>query len=50
LGLCAGTFIYVSAVDLVPELKHRSRSALVIVSMIGGFLLIAAFSLFLPPV
>jgi zinc transporter ZupT len=50
LGLCAGTFIYVSAVDLVPELKHRSRSALVIVSMIGGFLLIVAISLFLPPV
>ena len=50
LGLCAGTFIYVSAVDLVPELKHRSRSALVIVSMIGGFLLILALSLFLPSV
>jgi len=50
LGLCAGTFIYVSAVDLVPELQHEERSPLVIVSMVIGFLLIAALSLLLPSV
>ena len=49
LGLCAGTFIYVSAVDLVPEL-HCSRSPLVVVSMILGFLVIVVLSLLLPHV
>jgi zinc transporter ZupT len=44
LGLCAGTFVYVSAVDLVPELQHKSRSLLVVVSMIMGFLLIVVIS------
>lgn len=48
LGLCAGTFVYVSAVDLVPELQHKSRSLLVVVSMIMGFLLIVAISLLMP--
>ncbi len=50
LGLCAGTFVYVSAVDLVPELQHKSRSLLVVASMIIGFLLIIAISLFLPSI
>lgn len=50
LGLCAGTFIYVSAVDLVPELQHKSRSPLVVVSMVVGFLLIVILSLLLPHV
>lgn len=50
LGLSAGTFIYVSAVDLIPELQHKSRSPLVVVSMILGFLLIVALSLLLPHV
>lgn len=50
LGLCAGTFIYVSAVDLIPELQHKSRSPLVVVSMILGFLLIIVLSLLLPHV
>ena len=44
LGLCAGTFVYVSAVDLVPELQHKSRSLLVVVSMITGFLLVVVIS------
>jgi len=48
LGIAAGTFIYVSASDLVPELQHSSRSPLVVLSMVGGFLLVVAISLFLP--
>jgi len=48
LGLCAGTFIYITAVDLVPELQHKSRSWLVVISMILGFLLIVALSVLLP--
>jgi zinc transporter ZupT len=48
LGLCAGTFVYVSAVDLIPELQHKSRSWLVVTSTIMGFLLIAVVSLLLP--
>ncbi len=50
LGLSAGTFIYVSASDLVPELQHKSRSPLVVLSMAIGFLLIAGISLLLPSV
>lgn len=50
LGLSAGTFIYVSAVDLVPELQHEARSPLVVMFMILGFLLIVGLSLLLPHV
>lgn len=45
LGLSAGTFIYVSAADLVPELQHEARSPLVVVSMMLGFLLVMGLSL-----
>jgi zinc transporter ZupT len=47
LGLSAGTFIYVSASDLVPELQHESRSHLVVLSMALGFLLMMGLSLLL---
>ncbi len=50
LGVSAGTFIYVSASDLVPELQHRTRSPLVVVSMILGFAVVASFSVLLPQV
>lgn len=50
LGLSAGTFIYVSATDLVPELQHQARSNLVVLSMILGFLLVMGLSVFLPQV
>jgi zinc transporter ZupT len=50
LGLSAGTFIYVSASDLVPELQHKARSFLVVVSMALGFTLVMALSLVLPQV
>ncbi len=50
LGISAGTFIYVSASDLVPELQHRTRSPLVVVSMILGFVVVASFSVLLPQV
>lgn len=48
LGISAGTFIYVMASDLVPELQHRTRSSLVVMTMIIGFLIVAAISLLLP--
>ena len=50
LGLSAGTFIYVSAADLVPELQHEARSPLVVLSMALGFTLVMALSLLLPQV
>jgi zinc transporter ZupT len=50
LGLSAGTFIYVSAVDIVPELQHETRSKLVLLSMTLGFLLVSGLSLILPQV
>lgn len=40
LGFSAGTFLFVSAADLVPELQHRARSLLVTLSIIGGFALV----------
>jgi zinc transporter ZupT len=50
LGFSAGTFIYVSATDLVPELQHQARSLLVVMSMVAGFVLVMALSTFLPAV
>lgn len=50
LGISAGTFIYVSASDLVPELQHKTRSPLVVLSMVLGFLVVASFTALLPPV
>ena len=50
LGLTAGTFIYVVASDLVPELQHRTKSPLVALSMALGFMLVAAVTILLPPV
>jgi len=50
LGISAGTFIFVSASDIVPELQHKARSPLVVLSMILGFLLVASLSLILPQV
>ncbi len=50
LGISAGTFIFFTASDLVPELQHRARSPLVVLSMVFGFLLVAALSLLLPQV
>jgi zinc and cadmium transporter len=49
LGISAGTFIYVSASDLVPELQHKTRSPLVVLSMVLGFLVVASFTVLLPP-
>lgn len=50
LGLSAGTFIYVSASDLVPELQHEARSPLVVVSMAAGFILVMGLSFIFPQV
>jgi len=50
LGLSAGTFVYVSASDLVPELQHRARSPLVVLSMALGFTLVMGLSLLFPHV
>ncbi len=50
LGLSAGTFIYVSASDLVPELQHEARTPLVVVSMALGFLLVMGLAFILPSV
>ncbi|HEY5620244.1 MAG TPA: hypothetical protein VIK88_01150, partial [Candidatus Bathyarchaeia archaeon] len=48
LGISAGPFIYVSASDLVPELQHKTRSPLVVLSMVLGFLGVASFTVLLP--
>ncbi|TLZ70320.1 MAG: ZIP family metal transporter [Methanobacteriota archaeon] len=48
LAFCAGTFLFVSAADLIPELQHRARSLLVTASIFGGFVIVAALTLLLP--
>lgn len=40
LAFSAGTFLFVSAADLIPELQHRSRSFLVTLSVVAGFLIV----------
>jgi zinc transporter ZupT len=37
LAFSAGTFLFVSAADLIPELQHRSRSLLVSLAIVLGF-------------
>lgn len=48
LGFSAGTFIFVSLTDLIPELQHRARSATVVLWIFIGFLVVAALSFLLP--
>lgn len=45
LAFSAGTFLFVSAADLIPELQHRSRSLLVTAAIVLGFAVVAALSL-----
>jgi len=48
LGFSAGTFLYVSAADLVPELQHRAQSGYVALSIMAGVAVVALLSWFLP--
>lgn len=48
LGFSAGTFIFVSVADLIPELHHRARSATVVLWIFIGFLVVTALSFLLP--
>ncbi len=48
LGFSAGTFIFVSVADLIPELQHRARSARVVLWIFIGFLAVAGLSFLLP--
>ncbi|MGQ0797720.1 MAG: ZIP family metal transporter [Methanobacteriota archaeon] len=47
LAFSAGTFLFVSAADLIPELQHRTRSALVTAMIVVGFAIVGALA-FLP--
>ncbi len=47
LAFSAGTFLFVSAADLIPELQHRSRSFHVTLAVIAGFLIVLLLT-FLP--
>ena len=44
LAFAAGTFLFVAAVDLIPELQHRGRSALVAGMILAGFVLVAVLT------
>lgn len=48
LAFAAGTFLFVSAADLIPELQHRTRSVLVGLSIFIGFAIVASLAVFLP--
>jgi len=45
LGFSAGTFLFVSAADLLPELQHKARSKMVTASIFLGFTLILLISM-----
>jgi len=49
LGFSAGTFLFVSAADLVPELQHKARSKMVTASIFTGFALILLISMLIAP-
>jgi len=44
LAFAAGSFLFVAAVDLIPELQHRGRSALVAATILVGFLVVAVLT------
>jgi ZIP family zinc transporter len=48
LGFSAGTFTYISAADLIPELQHRSRSYVVILAILAGIAVVALITTLLP--
>jgi len=48
LAFAAGTFLFVAAVDLIPELQHRTRSPLVAAMILAGFLAVAVLTALLP--
>ena len=48
LAFAAGTFLFVSAVDLIPELQHRTKSPVVALMILAGFLLVAAITALVP--
>lgn len=48
LGFSAGTFIFVSAADLIPELQHSSKSMSVILFILLGFAIIFGLTKLLP--
>ena len=47
LAFAAGSFLFVAAVDLIPELQHRGRSVVVAGMILLGFLLVAALTVLL---
>jgi zinc transporter ZupT len=48
LGFSAGTFIFVSAADLIPELQHHSQSMKVTLFILVGFALVFALTMLIP--
>jgi len=48
LGISAGTFIFVSAADIIPELQHHSQSMRVTLFILVGFAIVLAFTFMLP--
>lgn len=50
LAFAAGTFLFVSAVDLIPELQHRTKSPVVALMIFLGFFVVALLTALLPRV
>lgn len=44
LAFAAGSFLFVAAVDLIPELQHRGRSAVVAGTILAGFVIVAVLT------
>lgn len=48
MGFSIGTFMFVSAADIVPEIQHKAKSKTVVFSILAGFLLVFILTQFLP--
>lgn len=48
IAFSAGTFIFVAAADLIPELQHHEQSRTVTISIMAGFVLLGLLTYFFP--
>jgi len=48
MGFSIGTFMFVSAADIIPEIQHKAKSKTIVLSILAGFLLVFVLTQFLP--
>lgn len=50
VGFSIGTFLFVSAADIIPEIQHKAKSRNILLSILAGFLLVFVLTQFLPDI